>query len=197
MKKSILQLILLIITIISTFLVFFNLIYISLITSFIILFISLFTLKKNKRILFFIITISLSTITTNVLIINNKQKESIDIYEKMNILEGTWQYNDFGGTYIFNNDFTYTNYIFDTNDNYCKGTYEYKYGGIGKNGTIIKEDKNFYYYNLNLKEEYCIINNQKTNTENNNEFIFSIGKNNNKKLLINKNTDELFILHKK
>ena len=85
-------------------------------------------------------------------------RDKTDVYKGTNILDGAWQYNDDGGKYIFKENKRYIQYTNkDTSDNYCLGTYEYKYGAKSDKGMTIRQDENYYYYTLTLKEEKCVI----------------------------------------
>lgn len=174
MKKNI-GLFLLVCSIISTILVLFNLNYVSLIISILSIVFGLFFFKNN-RIFFVTFIISICCIVTNCFII---YVSNIDVLKDKNILLGSWLYNDIGGTYIFNEDYSYYQYIgSNTLDNYCVGKYEYKYGGTDNAGKIVKQDNFYYYYTLNFKTDYCVINGNKDDEVENNRFVFSVNKDN-------------------
>lgn len=160
--EKLFPIIILVIAIISIFLIKFS--YISIIISVLSIIFSVHFSKKNIRLLIATIIISIASIITNSIILYNDYMENIDIFKDVNFLIGTWDYNEFGGVYIFNDDFTYTQYgEEDTSDNYCIGSYEYSHGGSSDNGSIIMKDYNYYYYDLILKEESCIILGKKDN----------------------------------
>jgi len=191
-KKNLLSI--MIISIISLFLTKYS--YIAIIINSICIILSLTSLKSSKRIPLLIIIISILSIITNLIILyqtnNNKDK-----YEGINIILGSWTYNEHGGIYTFKEDNTYIQYFEnDKTTNYCQGKYEYTYGGISKDQTIIKEDKNFYYYNISLKEDYCNINNIDDYSKYQKNLIFALGKNNNEKLLINPKTQAIYNIKK-
>lgn len=82
-----------------------------------------------------------------------------------NILIGTWEYNSSGGTYVFNEDKTYYQYVSkDTKDNYCFGKYKYYFGYEGENGNLLLSDDKFLYYSLILHPSKCIITGQEDNS---------------------------------
>lgn len=164
-------------SIVATILVLFKLKYISLIISILSLVFCLVFFKKN-RLSFVTIIISICCIITNILILYNEYKDNVDILEDNNILLGSWSYNDIGGTYVFNDDYSYYQYISsNTLDNYCVGKYEYKYGGMDDEGYVIKNDEFYYYYTLYLNTEYCIINGSKDEEIVDSEFVFSVNRN--------------------
>ena len=172
-----LPLIILIVCIISIFLV--NFTYLSIILSIISLIFCFIFSKKNIRIFIITVIISIATIITDVIILSKESVDDVDIFKNKNILLGTWNYNTDGGTYIFKDDYTYTKYRnSNTLDNYCVGNYEYSYGGISKNNTVIKQDENNYYYNLLLTENYCINYNMKKDDVKEIKMVFGVNKNN-------------------
>ena len=172
-----LPLIILIVCIVSVFLV--NFTYLSIILSIMSLIFCFIFSKKNIRIFIITVIISIATIITDVIILSKESVDDIDIFAKKNILLGTWNYNTDGGTYVFNDDYTYIKYRnSNTLDNYCVGNYEYSYGGISKNNTVIKQDENNYYYNLLLTENYCINYNMKKDDVKEIKMVFGVNKNN-------------------
>lgn len=179
---------------ISIFLVSFS--YISIVISSLCIIFSFLFFRKRFRLFFLTIFISFSTIITCCFIIYKENKLLLDKYEGINIILGSWIYNNNGGMYIFNNDYTYTQYFSNDTLDYCTGNYTYSYGGIGDDGVIIRQDDNFYYYNLILTEDYCIINNNREYSNNINEMVFSIGKKNNTTLLLDKISETVYILSK-
>lgn len=180
---------LLLCSILSIFLIGFP--YISISISGFALFLSLFCIKKSKRMIFTISTICISTIITDLFVITKEKEIKDDIFNDTNILLGTWVYNDNGGYYVFNDDFSYIQH--DNSDNYCVGNYNYSYGGTGKDGTVIKMDDSYYYYDLFMEVDYCIINGKNKPEVNNPIFIFGINKKNyNDLIFINKDDDYAF-----
>ena len=114
---------------------------------------------------------------TNILILYNNYGNNNDIFKNTNMLLGNWTYNDIGGNYVFNEDYTYYQYISSNKlDNYCTGKYKYSYGSISSDGVNIKSDDNYYYYTLDLDIDYCIINSVKDYNIDSSSFIFSINK---------------------
>lgn len=81
----------------------------------------------------------------------------IDPNVSKNVLVGTWQYNLEGGTYVFNKDNSYIQYMTNNNDdNYCEGYYSYEYGYETTDG-IITKDPDIIYYHLVLNTKTCVI----------------------------------------
>jgi len=189
MKKT-LPFLILIISLTSMFLLQYN--FISIIISTITLILSL-VIIKNKRLYLITIIISILTIITNITILYKEYNLNTDIFKNKNILLGTWKYNENGGTYLFNDNYTYKEYASSNKeDKYCSGKYNYNYGGLS-NETIIKQDDNYYYYTLYFKEEYCVINSIKVYKDNDYTFVFGVNKNNYKDLIfINTNDNYAF-----
>jgi len=180
---------------ISVFLI--SLSYTSIIISSLCLIFSMIFSRKKIRIFIMTIIISIATIITSSIILYKEYQELTDIYEGTNIVLGTWLYNEYGGTYVFNDDYTYIQYSNeDTTDNYCIGKYDYSYGGVSNNGVVIRQDNNFYYYNLDLNEDYCIIMGKENYSKHENKMVFALGKSNDDVLLINKETESMFVLIK-
>lgn len=125
------------------------------------------------------IIISVATIITNCFVLyKNKSYVYEDIFENKNILVGYLSYNFDSSAYIFDEDFSYIHYDnLENKDNYCIGTYKYRYGGIGNNNEIIYEDNDYYYYNLELVKNYCIANKEKEIFDSISQFVFGINKN--------------------
>lgn len=182
-------------TFISIFLIKFS--YISIIISGICIILGIIFLKKRIRLLIIIIIISITTIITSSIIMYKEKERLTDKYEGINILLGTWLYNEYGGTYMFNDDYTYIQYSNEnTADNYCVGKYNYTYGGISNDGVIIREDANYYYYNLNLTEDYCIIMGKEDYSKYEKKMVFALNKDKEENLLINKESENMFTLTK-
>lgn len=162
--------------IISIFLIKFS--YISIIISVFTIVSSICFSRKNIRLLITTIIISIASIITNSIILYNDYMQNVDIFKDVNFLIGTWDYNEYGGVYIFNDDFTYTQYgEEDTSDNYCIGNYEYSYGGSSDNGTVIMKDDNYYYYDLILKEQTCFILGKEDNERQQKKLVIGININ--------------------
>lgn len=177
-----LPLIILIVCIVSVFLV--NFTYLSIILSIMSLIFCFIFSKKNIRIFIITVIISIATIITDGIILSKESVDDVDIFKNKNILLGTWNYNTDGGTYVFNDDYTYIKYKdINTSDNYCVGNYKYSYGGISKNNTVVKQDENNYYYNLLLTENYCIDYNIKKDEIKEIKMVFGINKNDYKDLI--------------
>lgn len=174
--------------------------YISLALSIISFILSIFLSKRNRIIFIFIFAICTTFITLNLIKLYNNYIYNQDIYEDKNLLLGSWIYNEYNGKYIFNDNYTYTQYSNEsTDDNYCIGTYEYNYGVTSKSGLFLTQDKNYYYYTLFLKEEYCIIMDKKFNDNFTKTIYFALDKANeeiNEFIFINKDTENMFSLKK-
>lgn len=169
---------------ISCLLVLLNLYYLSLIISLLSFILCFIFLKKERRLFLINIFICICSIITNVLILSNNYKKDIDILKDKNILVGDWLYNDINGKYIFNDDYSYYQYISSNRtDNYCYGEYNYSYGGIDNSGMVIKNDGNYYYYTLVLNTNYCIINGIRDDKITKSEFVFSVNVNDYEDLL--------------
>ena len=196
--KKILRFVIIFSTFISCLLVILNLYYLSLIIALLSFVLCFIFLKKERRLFLINIFICICSITTNILILSNDYKKDIDVLKDKNILIGDWLYNDINGKYIFNDDYSYYQYISSSEkDNYCCGQYNYSYGGIDNNGKVIKNDGNYYYYTLVLNTNYCIINGIKDDKITKSEFIFSVNKNNYEDLLfVDKTNNKAFKLNK-
>lgn len=185
----------LLLSFISLFLI--SISYTSIIISSISIILSIIFSRKKTRLLIITIIISISTIITCSIILYKEKEQLKDKFEGTNIVLGTWLYNEYGGTYVFKEDNTYIQYSNEnTEDNYCVGTYEYTYGGISNEGVVIREDENFYYYNLNLKEDYCIIMGKEDYSKYEKKMVFALNKDNINNLLINKESENMFKLTK-
>lgn len=172
--KKYLSFIILFICVISVFLVKFT--YISLGLSILTFLFSLLFYKKNIRLLLITIIISIATIVTDIMILYKQDsKVDMDIFKDTNILLGTWNYDFGNSSYIFKDNYTYTQYI-GSDSNYCIGTYEYSYGGTSNDGEVITNDDNYYYYDLKLNINYCIIENKKINDNIKELFVFGVNK---------------------
>lgn len=153
--------------------------------SFLSLIISILTLifcfifsRHNTRIFLSTFIISISTIFTNLLILDNQNNEEIDIFKNENILIGNWNYNFDKSSYVFYDNYTFINYEDNLNkNNHCYGTYNYKYGGTGDDNVVIKQDDNYYYYDLIFDIDYCVTDNKKDDNNYENKLIFGINKN--------------------
>lgn len=153
-----------------------------------------FTIKKLIIILILTIILIITSIYIYKYIKNNTDK-----YNNTNLLLGTWLYNEYGGTYVFKDDYTFIQYTNkDTTNNYCTGTYKYKYGATQNKGITIRQDENYYYYTLNLNIKKCIIMGKITLDEYSKKIYFGINKNNNIKEItfVNSDTTNKFILKK-
>ena len=180
---------------ISIFLISFS--YISIIISSICIILSILFSRKRIRLLIMTIFISIATIITSSIILYKEKEELTDKYEGINVVLGTWLYNEYGGTYVFKDDYTYIQYSNeDTTDNYCVGKYDYSYGGVSNDGVVIREDINFYYYNLNLTEDYCIIVGKEDYSKYEKKMVFALNKDGDKNLHINKESENMFALTK-
>lgn len=170
-KQVILNFFMVFIIIVSVFLTRYK--YLPIIFSCICLGINFILNRRFLRIFIFIFIISLATIVTNILIIRNSFDDSLDLFSKINILEGMWQYND--GMYEFLGDYTF----FDryNEKDYCTGKYSYSYGGISSNDDIIKQDMNYYYYSLTFKIDYCFSEGIKEIVNEDYDMIFGVKKN--------------------
>lgn len=152
--------------------------------------------KTKPTIIIILVIITLSIL---VILIYKQYQQNKDIYDNKNLLLGTWIYNEYEGAYVFNDDYTYIQYTNkDTSNNYCKGTYKYTYGATNNKGLTIRQDENYYYYNLSLKVKECIIMNKKTNDEYTKKMYFGIYKNENFNEIIfaNVETENIFKLTK-
>lgn len=156
-----------------------------------------FLRKKYKYIIvplvISLIMIIISSIITIKNIINNT-----DVYKNENLILGSWNYNEFGGTYNFKDDYTYIQYSnSNKDDNYCTGTYKYHYGATSNDGITIRQDENYYYYDLTLNEDKCIIMGQERIDKYTKNMVFSITKNNiSEVIMMNKENNSIFNLEK-
>lgn len=175
---------------------FINYTYLSLSISLISLTLSILFLKKHKKLLIVTIIICLSTILTNYLNIKKAIDDKKDVFKDKNILLGSYIYNEYDGKYVFKED-SYIQYSnSDTTDNYCVGKYEYTYGGTSNEGIIIRQDANYYYYDLKLKEDYCIIMGIENYDKYEKKFIVAIDKFNNDNIIFINNEKKLITLEK-
>lgn len=144
----------------------------------------------------------LTTITIiSVLLLNfySNYQENKDIYKDTNLLLGAWIYNEYNGTYVFKDDDTYIQYTNDDKtNNYCKGKYKYSYGATNNKGLTIRQDDNYYYYELLLNIEECYIMNKLSNDKYTKKIFFGIKKDNNSEeiLFINSETENILTLNK-
>ena len=156
-------------------------------------------ITKNKLKKKIIIPIILLTIIPTCIYIYKNYQINKDIFKDTNLLLGTWKYNEYGGTYIFKDNYTYIQYSnSDTTNNYCKGTYKYTYGATTKEGLKLRQDENYYYYDLSLKESECLIMNKLTKDNYTKKMYFAINKNKNKNeiLFANLETENILTLYK-
>lgn len=102
----------------------------------------------------------------------------VDPHENKNVIIGTWLYNENGGVYIFNDDYTYFQYATNnTDDNYCKGNYSYSFGYESNEGKLLLSDKDYIYYHLLLNPTECIVSGVKDKkAKYKKEMIFSYPK---------------------
>lgn len=194
--KKMIHIITFFISIISIFL--FKITYISILLALTSLILSIIFFKKHPKILIITLLISIIMIIINFLVIYNNIEKKIDVYKDQNILLGSWTYNEYGGTYIFKEDYTYIQYSnSSTEDNFCKGTYNYTYGASDNNGIIIRQDDNYYYYTLILKEKNCQIMNKVIYDEYTKNMVFSINKyQENEIIMMNKENENIFTMTK-
>lgn len=202
MKKSFMKeikkytyLLILLLSTLSIFL--FNYTYISITIAIASIILGIIFLKKHPKVLTVTIIISLITGFLNSLIIYSNIEKTIDVNKDRNVLLGKWEYNTDGGIYKFKDDNTYYQYINkDQNDNYCKGTYTYKYGVTNNKETLRGDDK-YTYYTLFLKENYCVIKGKKFNDNYEKMMYLSIDKfSGNEIIMMNKETEKLITLKK-
>lgn len=158
-------------------------------------------IRKNKLNIkkLIIILLIIILITLISLFIYNHIKNNTDKYNDTNLLIGSWLYNEYGGTYVFKEDYTYIQYTNeDTSNNYCKGTYKYKYGAHQDKGLSIRQDENYYYYSLTLNVKECLIMNKQTHDEYTKKMYFGINKDNNfnEITFANAETENIFKLTK-
>lgn len=194
--KDKLYIIILILAICSILLI--NYTYVSLVIGIIAFILCLIFSRKHIRILIITILICISSITVNYLNIKTELDKNKDVFSDTNILLGSWIYNEYDGTYVFNDDNTYIQYSNkNTEDNYCKGNYKYSYGGKANDGVIIRQDENYYYYNLELKEDYCIITGKESYDKYEKQMVVAINKfNNDDVLFINMENENIFNVKK-
>lgn len=173
-----LSIITLVICVISCIFVKFT--YLSLLLSVFSLILCMLFLRKQFRVFLIIVIVSIATIITNCFVLYNKaSKINIDVFQGKNLLLGTWNYNLNNSGYVFSDDYSFIQYDdFRNKDNYCSGTYNYSYGGTGKDGKVIYEDNNNYYYDLEIKIDYCFVDKNKIASNKIDYFIFGINKNN-------------------
>jgi len=170
------------------------------ICSFLSIIIGLKSIRKKQILGLIIIILTIILIAINI--INTKKTEkTTDPYDS-NVLIGSWIYNDSGGTYNFEKNLTYTQYVTNNlEDNFCYGTYKYEYGYETDKGKMLRKDVDFIYYFLILKPKKCIINgNQDTSSESKKEknMVFAYGYNKGtKSVIINTTTDLYNTLTKK
>ena len=190
------QIIILLISILS--IILYKLSIISLIIAILSLILSIIFLKKKYKYLIIPLLISIIMIILSSAIIINNYKNNIDIHKNENLILGSWIYNEYCGTYIFNNDYTYVQYSnSNMDDNYCTGTYKYHYGATSNDGITIRQDDNYYYYDLELYEEKCIIMGQEKIDKYTKNMVFSITKNNiTEVIMMNKENNSIFKLEK-
>lgn len=172
--------------------------YLSITLSIISLIISLIFIKTKFKISLFSVCISIIIIILNIINIVNDIHNNTDIYKEENLLLGSWNYNEYGGIYTFKEDNTYIQYSNnDKTDNYCIGTYNYQYGAISNEGVVIRQDNNYYYYDLTLNEEKCFIMNEERIDKYTKKMVFSINKENKEEvILMNKENNNIFNLIK-
>lgn len=194
--KDKLYIIILILAICSILLI--NYTYVSLVIGIIAFILCLIFSRKHIKILIITILVCISSITVNYLNIKTELDKNKDIFSDTNILLGSWIYNEYDGTYVFNDDNTYIQYSNkNIEDNYCKGKYKYSYGGKANDGVIIKQDENYYYYNLELKKDYCIITGKESYDKYEKQMVVAINKfNNDDVLFINMENENIFNVKK-
>lgn len=162
---------------------------------------SLLSIKKRQKLADLSLLIIIVCIGIHIFNYLNRDLDAIDPNLGTNILIGKWQYNDSGGTYIFNDDYTYEQYITDDlTNNYCKGTYKYEYSYETKDGTLVRSDVDYVYYYVSLTHDECLINKVLDTTDGSfdKKMIFGYGKlDPNKSIIININTDNYFLITKK
>lgn len=195
--KNNIHIIILFISLISVFL--FNFTYLSILITIVSSILTIIFSRKHIKILIITIVISISVIIADTLVIFNNLEKKEDVYKDKNVLIGSWIYNEYGGTYVFKEDFTYIQYSnTTTDDNYCKGTYKYSYGASGDNDIIIRQDENYYYYTLTLNEESCTIMNKEIIDKYKKNMVFSLNKyKENEIIMMNKENNNIFQMTKK
>lgn len=164
------------------------------------LFFSILGIKKREKLANLSLIISIVCIIISVYNYYHQDPYAKDPYEGKNVLVGIWEYNDSGGTYEFNKDFTYIQYISDNKkDNYCKGTYKYEYGYETNDGKLIRQDIDYTYYYLVLKHKECVINETISEDDSfDKKMVFGYGKVDPKKsVIVNTRTDNYHIMLKK
>lgn len=158
---------------------------------------NLIFVRGHKKLLFITIIICMSTLFVNCLNIDKKFEDKRDVFEDRNVFLGSYIYNEYGGKYVFedNRYIQYSNS--NISDNYCVGNYKYSYGGVSNDGVVIRQDDNYYYYNLELKEDYCIIMGIENYDKYEKKFVVAIDKfNNDSFIFINIDTESFFELKK-
>ena len=159
--------------------------------------------KKVSSIIISIVVILLSIGSTLFYYLYYKPNY-VDPNVGKNILIGTWEYNDIGGTYVLNEDHTYYQYVSsDKKDNYCTGRYKYSFGyEDSEAGTMLLTDPDFIYYTLTLNPSKCMVEGKidassETKYAKIMMFMYSKGINSNtKSIIINTNTDNSYKLNK-
>lgn len=153
---------------------------------------------KNKKLGMMCLTIGIPILLILGIIIYKIIIKNTDVYKDTNILVGSWIYNEDGGTYVFNDDMTYFQYTNkDTNDNYCVGTYKYKYGAKNDGSPTIRQDDGYYYYTLTLVEEKCIIMKKEFFDDYEKKMLFGIEKNNRDNMtIVNIDNNNMFKMKK-
>ncbi len=149
----------------------------------------------------FSIVVLLLTIASTLVYFFYYKPNYVDPNIYNNILEGTWSYNEIGGTYVFNKDDTYYQYMSeDTKDNFCYGKYRYSFGVESEDGKMMYEDPDYNYYYLLLKPDFCVISTKKDdNTESKYDkiMVFGYGKiDTDKAIIINSKSTNISTLTK-
>lgn len=193
--KARMYILILLFSILSVLLI--NYTYVSIGIGFISFILCILFLRKHKRLLIVTMIICLSTMLVNSLNIKKYIDDRKDVFKDRNILLGSYVYNEFDGKYIFKDD-SYIQYSSsDVSDNYCVGKYEYSYGGVSNDGVVMRQDDNYYYYDLKLKEDYCIIMGIENYDKYEKKFVVAIDKSNNDNIIfINLDTEKFIELKK-
>ncbi len=163
------------------------------------LFFSIIGIKKREKLANASLIVAIICIIIATYNYFNQDPLAKDPNEGKNILIGSWEYNNSGGTYIFNKDFTYEQYVSDDkSDNYCKGKYKYEYGYETENGKLIRQDVDYTYYYVILTHDECVINSQLEDTPDNSfdkRMVFGYGKISPKEsVIVNIATDKYYVL---
>ena len=165
------------------------------ICSFLAITIGIKSIRKKQILGFLSIILTLVLITINIVNYLKINPNKEDPNEE-NVLVGNWIYNDSGGTYNFEENNTYTQYVTsDLEDNFCYGTYTYEYGYETDEGELLRKDVDFIYYFLILKPKKCIINGeQDTSSESKVEkyMVFAYGYNEGTSSVIINTTTDLY-----